>query len=84
MHELLRTSILDAAWDAAAKTDWNNVRVVDIAETVGVSRQTIYNEFGTKEDLAQALFNREVEMSSSAWPPRSTAPTVCPRPLVAP
>lgn len=61
MHDLLRTSILDAARQAASSTDWGNVRMVDIAETVGVSRQTIYNEFGTKEDLAQALFAREVD-----------------------
>lgn len=60
MHSLLRTSILDAAWEAAAETDWRNVRMVDIAETVGVSRQTVYNEFGSKADVARALFEREV------------------------
>lgn len=60
MHELLRESILDAASDAAASHDWNNVRVADVAETVGVSRQTIYNEFGTKDQLGFALFEREV------------------------
>ncbi len=65
MHELLRTSILDAAWQAASSTEWGSVRMVDIAEAVGVSRQTIYNEFGTKEDLGQALFTREVEVFKS-------------------
>lgn len=60
MHDLLRESILDAASDAATGSDWTNVRVADVAETVGVSRQTIYNEFGTKDQLGSALFEREI------------------------
>lgn len=60
VHEMLRASILDAAWDRAAKASWSQVRIADIAEDVGVSRQTIYNEFGTKEQLSLALFDREL------------------------
>lgn len=60
MHELMRESILDAASDASATLDWAAVRIADVAETVGVSRQTIYNEFGTKDQLGAALFEREV------------------------
>lgn len=60
MNVLLRTSILDAAADAAAAEGWPSVRMVDLAEAVGVSRQTIYNEFGTKDDVAKALFMREL------------------------
>lgn len=61
MHGLLRASILDAAWARAAETPWSQVRIADIAEDVGVSRQTIYNEFGTKEQLSLAVFERELE-----------------------
>ncbi|UUZ61470.1 TetR/AcrR family transcriptional regulator [Nocardioides sp. B-3] len=60
MHELMRESILDAASEAAAGRDWTDVRIADVAETVGISRQTIYNEFGTKDQLGTALFEREV------------------------
>jgi AcrR family transcriptional regulator len=60
MHALLRESILDAATARASKVDWSQVRIADIAEDVGVSRQTIYNEFGSKDQLAGALFEREM------------------------
>lgn len=65
MHELLRTSILDAAWERAARLDWADVRIADLAEEVGVSRQTIYNEFGAKDQLGAALFRRELEVFTS-------------------
>ncbi|OEU85535.1 hypothetical protein DB35_14160 [Streptomyces abyssalis] len=35
--------------------------MVDVATAAGVSRQTLYNEFGTKEGLGAALVNRLVE-----------------------
>lgn len=60
VHELLRSSVLDAAWEATVADDWSAVRIADIAERVGVSRQTIYNEFGNKGDLAMAVFQREL------------------------
>lgn len=61
MHEIMRASILDAARERAANSKWASVRISDIAEDVGVSRQTVYNEFGAKEELAQALFQNEVD-----------------------
>lgn len=60
MHELMRKSILEAAHQRAAAGPWSSVRVSDIADEVGVSRQTVYNEFGTKEDLAHALLQEEI------------------------
>ena len=62
VHQMLRESVLDAAWERAAKADWEDVRISDIAKDVGVSRQTIYNEFGTKQQLAEAVFDREMQM----------------------
>ena len=53
--------MLDAAYDAAVAGDWAGTRMLDVARAAGVSRQTLYNEFGSKDALAQALAMREVE-----------------------
>lgn len=55
----LRESVLDAAFERTVEVGWKQVRLADIAEQVGVSRQTIYNEFGSKETLGQELIMRE-------------------------
>ena len=56
-----RDSLLDAAYDAAVSGDWARTRMADVARSAGVSRQTLYNEFGSKDALAQAMAMREVE-----------------------
>src|SRR3954467_13563342 len=56
-----RDALLDAAYDAAVSGDWARTRMLDVATAAGVSRQTLYNEFGTKDALAQALAQRETE-----------------------
>lgn len=56
-----RESLLDAAWTALARRPWPAVRMVDVAASAGVSRQTLYNEFGSKEGLARALVRREAD-----------------------
>ncbi|MFM9627772.1 MULTISPECIES: TetR/AcrR family transcriptional regulator [Streptomyces] len=56
-----RESLLDAAFAALARRPWAAVRMVDVAAAAGVSRQTLYNEFGTKDGLARALVRREVD-----------------------
>src|SRR3954452_12082336 len=56
-----RDGLLDAAYDAAVSGDWARARMADVARSAGVSRQTLYNEFGSKEALAQAMAMREVE-----------------------
>ncbi|MFD8076609.1 TetR family transcriptional regulator [Streptomyces sp. NPDC059718] len=56
-----RESLLDAALSALGDRSWATIRMVDVAATAGVSRQTLYNEFGTKEGLARALARREAE-----------------------
>ncbi|MEU9644749.1 TetR/AcrR family transcriptional regulator [Streptomyces sp. NPDC048188] len=53
-----RESLLDAACTALARRPWSAVRMVDVAASAGVSRQTLYNEFGSKEGLARALVRR--------------------------
>ncbi|GHG57273.1 TetR family transcriptional regulator [Streptomyces griseocarneus] len=53
--------MLDAAFTALGARPWNGVRMVDVAAAAGVSRQTLYNEFGSKDGLARALVRRESE-----------------------
>ncbi|MFF9911765.1 TetR/AcrR family transcriptional regulator [Streptomyces sp. NPDC013457] len=56
-----REALLDAALASLAVLPWSAVRMVDVASAAGVSRQTLYNEFGSKEGLARALVRREAD-----------------------
>jgi AcrR family transcriptional regulator len=55
-----RESLLVAAREAMLRGDWDSARMADVAAAAGVSRQTLYNEFGSKDALAQQLAVREV------------------------
>jgi AcrR family transcriptional regulator len=59
VRSLLRERILDAARDVVAESGWSGVRMSALAVRVGVSRQTLYNEFGSKLALGEALVMRE-------------------------
>ncbi|MFB7331892.1 TetR/AcrR family transcriptional regulator [Streptomyces adustus] len=61
MMPAARESLLDAAYTALARLPWSAVRMVDVAAAAGVSRQTLYNEFGSKDGLARALVRREAD-----------------------
>ncbi|MDN5384421.1 TetR/AcrR family transcriptional regulator [Streptomyces sp. LB8] len=61
MMPAARESLLDAARAALLRRPWSAVRMVDVAAAAGVSRQTLYNEFGSKEGLARALVRREAD-----------------------
>ncbi|MEU2778750.1 helix-turn-helix domain-containing protein [Streptomyces sp. NPDC007162] len=61
MMPAARESLLDAAYAALTRRPWAAVRMVDVAAAAGVSRQTLYNEFGSKEGLARALVRREAD-----------------------
>ena len=50
---LLRDSVLDAMREELLTKDWSAITLSDVARTAGVSRQTIYNEFGSRQGLAQ-------------------------------
>lgn len=58
-RELLRDTLLDGARDLLAQRDWAEITMADIASAAGVSRQTLYSEFGSRGEFAQALFLRE-------------------------
>lgn len=50
---LLRDSVLDAMREELLSKDWSAITLSDVARTAGISRQTIYNEFGSRQGLAQ-------------------------------
>lgn len=54
-----RDALLDAAYDVVVAGAWQNARMLDVAAAAGLSRQTLYNEFGSKDAVAQALAVRE-------------------------
>lgn len=51
---LLRDTILDGMRAELLGKDWSAITLTDVARAAGVSRQTIYNEFGSRHGLAQA------------------------------
>ena len=57
----LREALLDAAADLLADRGYAGVRMADVAGRAGVSRQTVYNEFGGRAGLAEALAVSEVQ-----------------------
>ncbi|MFB0628843.1 TetR/AcrR family transcriptional regulator [Streptomyces sp. AB3(2024)] len=56
-----RESLLRAAGAALSARPWPAVRMVEVAAAAGVSRQTLYNEFGGKDGLGRALVRRAAE-----------------------
>lgn len=56
----LRDRLLDSAQAQIEKRGWSSVTMSRIADEVGVSRQTVHNELGTKRQLAEHLAMREL------------------------
>ena len=61
MRSLLRERLLDAAYELVTEGGWGGLRMSHVALRAGVSRQTVYTEFGAKDAIGQALVMREVE-----------------------
>lgn len=57
----LREGILDATEQIVLHGGWSAVTMAAVAERVGVSRQTVYNDVGGKDALGEALVLRELE-----------------------
>jgi AcrR family transcriptional regulator len=57
----LRDELLDAAYDAIVTGGYDGLRMAEVGRRTGVSRQTVYNEFGDKWALLQAVAARETE-----------------------
>ena len=57
----LRERIVAAAVETTLASGWSQVTMGRLAEAVGVSRQTVYNEVGGKPALAEAMILAELE-----------------------
>lgn len=60
-RELLRNTLLDAARGELERRGWAQITMGDIAVAAGVSRQTLYKEFGSRDEFAQAFVMREAD-----------------------
>lgn len=58
---LLRDTLLDAAADLMTDAPWTELSMAAIATRAGVSRQTLYNEFGSRDEFAQQYALREAD-----------------------
>jgi len=50
-----RDRILVSAIELLTESGWSSITMAGLAERAGVSRQTVYNEIGTKSELADAI-----------------------------
>jgi AcrR family transcriptional regulator len=57
----MRERVVDAAVTLTTQVGWAQVTMARLAEVVGVSRQTVYNEVGSKPALAEAMILRELD-----------------------
>jgi AcrR family transcriptional regulator len=56
----IRDRLVVAATDLTTTEGWSAVTMSRLADAVGVSRQTVYNEIGTKPALAEAMILGEL------------------------
>ncbi|WTX93036.1 TetR family transcriptional regulator (plasmid) [Streptomyces sp. NBC_00637] len=55
----VRESVLNVALGMHAEGTWRRTAMWQIAAAAGVSRQTLYNEFGDRDGITRALLGRE-------------------------
>jgi AcrR family transcriptional regulator len=60
-RQLLRETLLASARDEVQQRAWSEITMAEIAAAAGVSRQTLYKEFGSRDEFAQALVIHEGE-----------------------
>lgn len=58
---LLRDTIITAVDDLVRSRGWSATTMSHVASAAGVSRQTLYNEFGSRPALVEAYVRREIE-----------------------
>jgi AcrR family transcriptional regulator len=54
-RNLLRETLFGAMRDELERRAWSDVTMSDVAASAGVSRQTLYKEFGSRDEFAQAF-----------------------------
>ncbi len=60
-RELLRETLFGAARDQLEQRAWSEITMSDIAASAGVSRQTLYKEFGNRNEFGLAFVIHEGE-----------------------
>jgi AcrR family transcriptional regulator len=60
-RELLRQTLFGAARDQLEQRPWSEITMSDIAASAGVSRQTLYKEFGNRNEFGLAFVIHEGE-----------------------
>jgi len=60
-RELLRQTLFGAARDELGQRPWSEITMSDIASAAGVSRQTLYKEFGNRNEFGLAFVINEGE-----------------------
>ena len=58
---ILHEKLLDAAGELLIDHTWSQISMAEIAKQAGVSRQTLYNEFGSRDEFAQLFALRETD-----------------------
>jgi AcrR family transcriptional regulator len=59
---LLRDTVITAVDDLVRARGWSATTMADVAAAAGVSRQTLYNEFGSRSALVEAYIAREIDV----------------------
>lgn len=62
VRTMLRDRLLDAAEGLIVSEGWASLTMSKVAECGGVSRQTVYNELGSKPAIADALVARKLDL----------------------
>jgi AcrR family transcriptional regulator len=60
-RQLLRETLFGAARDELEQRSWSEITMGEVASAAGVSRQTLYKEFGSRDEFAQAFVIHEGE-----------------------
>jgi AcrR family transcriptional regulator len=60
-RELLRKTVFAAAREQLGQRTWSEITMADVAGAAGVSRQTLYNEFGNRNEFGFAFVIHEAE-----------------------
>jgi AcrR family transcriptional regulator len=58
-RKLLHDTLFDAARRLLEDRPWAQITMAEVAREAGVSRQTLYKEFGSRDEFAQAFVIRE-------------------------
>lgn len=68
-----RQEMLECAVAEVAEVGWRGLQMQTVAKRVGVSRQTVYNTFGGREALAEALIEHLTDSFLSGFEDRFAA-----------